>query len=105
MSQTFLIILVICLVASTIFLYLLLYRQHDLQRMAFEMEDKIDLRKLIVPLEKEPQSGMMIKCQSHGDVPITKAEYDKQTRQEVFRCPFCGTIPRKIWKRRTSSDE
>jgi hypothetical protein len=96
----FWIVLVACLIASTLLLYLFLQQQQTLQRAAFEMEDRMaEHRKLIIPLEKEPQSGMMIKCHTHGDVPITKSEYDKQTKQSTFRCPLCGHIPKKIWKK------
>ena len=64
------------------------------------MEERAsELRKLVQPLEKEPQSGMYIKCHSHGDIPLTQAEYDKQEKLGKFTCPFCGQIPKRIWRK------
>lgn len=56
-------------------------------------------RRLIKPLEELPQSGFWIQCQVHANVPLTQAEYEKQTTNEKYRCPLCGQIPRKIWRK------
>jgi transcription elongation factor Elf1 len=56
------------------------------------------MRKIIDPLKKQPQSGLMINCVAHGTIPITQSEYDKQVEKAECRCPICGAIPRKIWK-------
>jgi hypothetical protein len=59
----------------------------------------IKLKSLAKSLEELPQSNFWINCRRHGDIPLTQAEYDKQTKQERYYCPGCGEIPRKIWKK------
>jgi hypothetical protein len=86
-------VIVAFLLVSTIWLYSTL----EVMR---EMEERTsELRNLIQPLEKEKQSGMWIFCAGHGSVPLTQVEFDKQTKKESYHCPFCGQIPRKIWRK------
>jgi len=57
-----------------------------------------DLKKMVSPLESQPQSGFWINCRAHGNLPLTKDVYDLQCKIEKYTCPFCGEIPRKIWR-------
>jgi hypothetical protein len=92
--------ILVCLILSTSLLYHYLswcQFQHEVNQ---QMEDKTaEARKLVANYEKELQSGMWIKCPIHGDLPLTKVEYDKQTMSGTYGCPLCKQIPRRIWKR------
>jgi uncharacterized membrane protein len=87
---------IIVLVSGMLFLYFTLRHNGRMSTMADQEETR---RKLVKPLEEQPQSGFWIQCASHANLPLTQAEYEKQSAKEQYRCPFCGQIPRKIWRK------
>lgn len=89
------IVLVIVLALSCLLLFLVLSHLHNRTARRAMEERLAELKRM----EREPQSGMWIKCPHHGDLPLTQAVFEKQTRQEAYRCPMCGHIPRKIWRK------
>ena len=92
--------IVAILFMSSCFLYVFLkHHSRMIANMMDEGNRRRDMLRMIDSLKHQPQSGFWVKCRTHGDVPLTKAEHERQDKISKCCCPICGAIPQKIWKR------